>query len=75
MIDAFKVYRKESPQDAVRCLDFPINQYCSKGNFRRAASHMESMGEVLENDLGDTKNALESYEKAATWYEGDNAPA
>ena len=36
---------------------------------------MESMGEVLENDLGDTKNALESYEKAATWYEGDSAPA
>ncbi len=36
---------------------------------------MESMGEVLENDLGDTKHALESYEKAATWYEGDNAPA
>ncbi|KAI1460760.1 TPR-like protein [Annulohypoxylon moriforme] len=75
LVDAFKVYRKEYPEDAVRCLDIAINQYCKKGNFRRAASHKESMGEVFENEINDTKRALESYEAAAGWYEGDNASA
>lgn len=75
LVDAFKVYRKENPEDAVRCLDVAVNQYCKKGNFRRAAQHKENMGEVLEVEVGDTKRALECYEAAASWYEGDNAAA
>ncbi|KAI1497405.1 alpha-soluble NSF attachment protein [Biscogniauxia marginata] len=75
LVDAFKVYRKENPEDAVRCLDFAVNQYCKKGNFRRAAQHKENMGEVFEVEVGDTKRALECYEAAAGWYEGDNAAA
>ncbi|KAI1210327.1 TPR-like protein [Annulohypoxylon truncatum] len=75
LVDAFKVYRKENPEDAVRCLDVAVNQYCKKGNFRRAAQHKENMGEVFENEVGDTKRALECYESAAGWYEGDNASA
>jgi len=75
MIDAFKVYRKDSPEDAVRCLEGAIKQYTSKGNFRRAASHKESQGEVLEVEIGDRKRALDCYDSAAQWYEGDNANA
>ncbi|KAI8965014.1 TPR-like protein [Daldinia sp. FL1419] len=75
LVDAFKVYRKENPEDAVRCLDIAISQYCKKGNFRRAAQHKENMGEVLEVEIGDTKRALEAYETSAGWYEGDNAAA
>ncbi|KAI0484292.1 TPR-like protein [Xylariaceae sp. FL0804] len=75
LVDAFKVYKKENPQDAVRCLEFPVNQYCKKGNFRRAAQHKENMGEVFELEIGDTKQALECYEAAAGWYESDNAAA
>ncbi|KAI0385329.1 TPR-like protein [Hypomontagnella monticulosa] len=75
LVDAFKVYRKENPEDAVRCLDFAVNQYCKKGNFRRAAQHKENMGEVFEVEMGDMKRALECYESAAGWYEGDNAGA
>ncbi|KAK7733332.1 vesicular-fusion protein S17 [Cytospora paraplurivora] len=74
-VDAFKVYRAESPEDAARCLEFSINQYCAKGNFRRAASHKESLGDLFENQLGDMKRALEAYEAAAGWYEGDGASA
>jgi len=74
MIDAFKVYRKDSPEDAVRCLEAAIRQYTSKGNFRRAASHKESQGELLE-EIGDRKRALDCYDSAAQWYEGDNAVA
>ncbi|KAB5528182.1 vesicular-fusion protein sec17 [Coniochaeta sp. 2T2.1] len=75
MVDAFKVYRTESPQDAARCLEFAIDRYCAKGNFRRAAGYKESLGEVFEQQLGDTKAALDAYETAAGWYEGDNATA
>ncbi|KAK0613830.1 soluble NSF attachment protein [Immersiella caudata] len=74
MIDAFKVYRKDSPEDAVRCLESAIRQYTSKGNFRRAASHKEAQGELLE-EIGDRKRALDCYDSAAQWYEGDNAVA
>ncbi|RYP54031.1 hypothetical protein DL768_001033 [Monosporascus sp. mg162] len=75
LVDAFKVYRKENPEDAVRCLEVAVNQYCKKGNFRRAAQHKENMGEVFENEMGDLQHALESYEAAAGWFEGDNAGA
>ena len=75
MADAFKVYRKENPEDAVRCLEVAVNQYCKKGNFRRAAQNKEHMGEVFENEIGDTNRALESYEAAAGWFESDNASA
>ncbi|CAN8103286.1 unnamed protein product [Discula destructiva] len=74
-VDAFKVYRNESPEDAVRCLEFSINQYCTKGNFRRAASHKENLGDLFENQLNDLKRACEAYEVAAGWYDGDGAGA
>ncbi|EFX06269.1 vesicular-fusion protein sec17 [Grosmannia clavigera kw1407] len=73
MNEAFKVYRKESPEDAARCLDEAIQHYCARGNFRRAAKQKEDLGEIYELELGDPKRALESYENAASWYEGDNA--
>lgn len=75
LVDAFKAYRKEDPQTAVHCLNVAVDRYCVKGNFRRAASHKESMGEMYEQELGDSKSALECYEAAAGWYEGDNASA
>ncbi|PSS00523.1 alpha-soluble NSF attachment protein [Coniella lustricola] len=74
-VDAFKVYRSENPEDAARCLEFSINQYCTKGNFRRAASHKENLGELFESQLGDLKRAGEAYEVAAGWYDGDGAAA
>ncbi|KAK7430541.1 vesicular-fusion protein S17 [Neonectria magnoliae] len=74
-VDAYKAYRKDDPQAAARCLNIAIDRYCSKGNFRRAASHKEHLGELYEVDLGDNKAALEAYEAAAGWYEGDNAAA
>lgn len=75
LVDAFKAYRKVDPEAAVRCLDMAINRYCVKGNFRRAASHKETEGELFEVELGDTGRALKCYETAAGWYESDTATA
>jgi hypothetical protein len=33
------------------------------------------LAEVYEVELGDQKQALEAYEKAAEWFESDNAEA
>jgi alpha-soluble NSF attachment protein len=75
LTEAFKVYRKTDPVDAVRCLDVAINHYTSKGNFRRAATHKQNSAEVYETEIGDQKKAIESYELAAGWFESDNAEA
>ncbi|KAL1891929.1 vesicular-fusion protein S17 [Ceratocystis pirilliformis] len=74
-LDAFKAYRKDDPAAAARCVELAIRQYCSRGNFRRAAGHQEALAEIYDTELGNTKAALEAYEQAAGWYEGDNAPA
>ncbi|KAL1972620.1 hypothetical protein VTN31DRAFT_7034 [Thermomyces dupontii] len=75
LTEAFKVYRKTDPEDAVRVLESAIQHYISKGNFRRAASHQQNLGEVYEVEIGNAKKALEAYEKTAEWYESDNATA
>ena len=75
LTEAFKVYRKDSPQDAARVLTTAISHYTSKGNFRRAATHQQNLAEVYETEIGDQKKALEAYDTAAQWFESDNAEA
>ncbi|KAI9848983.1 MAG: vesicular-fusion protein S17 [Sclerophora amabilis] len=75
LTEAFKSYRKTDPEDAARVLDQAISHYTLKGNFRRAATHKQNLAEVFEVELGDQKRAIESYETAAAWFEGDNAEA
>ncbi|KAL4879157.1 soluble NSF attachment protein [Aspergillus karnatakaensis] len=73
--EAFKVYRKTDPEDAVRVLSSAIQHYVLKGNLRRAATQQQYLAEVYENDLVNIKLALEAYEKAAEWFDSDNAEA
>lgn len=73
--EAFKVYRKSDPEDAARVLTSAINHYVLRGNLRRAATQQQYLAELYEVELGDMKKALEAYEKAADWFEGDNAEA
>lgn len=75
LTEAFKVYRKSDPEDAARVLQTAIQHYITTGNFRRAASHQQNLAEVFEVEIGDETRALAAYEKAAEWFEGDNAEA
>ena len=75
LTEAFKVYRKDSPQDAVRVLAQAISHYTSRGNFRRAATHQQNLAECYEVELDDQKKALDAYNLAAEWFESDNAEA
>ena len=69
------MYRKSDPEDAARVLSSAIQHYVLKGNLRRAATQQQYLAEVYEVELGDMKRALDAYEKAAEWFEGDNAEA
>lgn len=64
-----EAYRKDDPEAAARCLDKAIAHYCSKGNFRRAATHKQNLAELYEIELGDNARAGAAYEEAAGWYE------
>ncbi|KAI9804625.1 MAG: vesicular-fusion protein S17 [Piccolia ochrophora] len=75
LTEAFKTYRKTDPEDAARVLEQAITHYTMKGNFRRAATHKQNLAEVFEVEIGDQKRAIEAYETAAGWFEGDNAEA
>ncbi|KAL8783386.1 MAG: hypothetical protein Q9213_004645 [Squamulea squamosa] len=75
LTEAYKSYRKSSPQDAARVLSQAISHYTTKGNFRRAATNQQNLAELYELEVGDEKAALEAYEVAAGWFEGDNAEA
>ncbi|KAI5310819.1 vesicular-fusion protein S17 [Ascosphaera atra] len=75
LTEAFKVYRKTDPEDAARALQGAIAHYCGKGNFRRAANHQQNLAELFEVELGDEVRAVEAYERAAEWFESDNAEA
>lgn len=75
LTEAFKAYKKDDPEAAARCLDKAIAHYCSKGNFRRAATNKQNLAELYEVELGDNTRAAAAYEEAAGWYEGDNAEA
>jgi len=81
MTEAFKAYRKDSPEDAARCLEKAITHYASKGNFRRAATHKQNLAELFEAEVQPEKEeqgltrAAAAYEEAASWYESDNAEA
>ncbi|KAL8657922.1 MAG: hypothetical protein Q9226_001447 [Calogaya cf. arnoldii] len=75
LTEAYKSYRKSSPQDAARVLSQAITHYTTKGNFRRAATNQQNLAELYEVEVGDEKAALEAYEVAAGWFEGDNAEA
>ena len=75
MQEAFKSYKRTSPEDAARCLDVAIQHYALGGNLRRAATLKQSLAELFEVDIGDQRRAIEAYEVAGDWYISDNAEA
>ena len=72
--EAYKAYRKTSPENAARVLSTAIDHYLSKGNFRRAATQKQYLAELYE-EIQNNREARKAYEDAARWYEDDNAGA
>ena len=75
LVEAYKAYKIESPDNAVKCLERAISMFVQRGQFRRSANFKTDLGELYENDLHDIKSAIQSYEDASEWYKGDSAVA
>lgn len=59
--------------EAVKCLEKCCEFYAQEGRWSMAAKNMKEIAEILEKEAQIDK-AMAAYEKAAEYYEGDNAP-
>lgn len=75
LVEAYKAYKKDDPSAAARVLEKAIGHYTLKGNFRRAASHQQNLAELFELEIGNIPRAIDAYELAGDWFQGDNAEA
>jgi alpha-soluble NSF attachment protein len=71
-IDAANCHRKTSAAGAVQCLSKAIGFYAEEGRWSMAARQQKEIAEIYEKEL-DLDNAIEAYQKAADFYEGENS--
>ena len=60
---------------AIEAYNRAVNGLLEAGRFRQAADRMKEIANIYLNENGDLTLALESYEKAAQWYEQEDAKA
>lgn len=75
LIEAYKAFRNDSPQDAARVLAESVHLFTLRGQFRRAAQYEMDLGELYENELDNADKAIQAYENAGDWYFNDRAEA
>jgi len=71
-IDAANCHRKTSAAGAVQCLSKAVAFYAEEGRWSMAARQQKEIAEIYEKEL-DLDNAIEAYQKAADFYEGENS--
>lgn len=75
LVEAYKCFKGVSPQDAISSLKKAVHIFLTQnGQFRRAANFMGDLGELYES-VGDTDNAIASYEQAGDYFQTDRAEA
>jgi len=71
-INAGNCLRKSNLNDAVSCFKLGVVLFAEEGRFSIAAKHQKDIAEACEAD-GDLEIAIENFELAAEYYEGENA--
>ncbi|RKP03143.1 hypothetical protein CXG81DRAFT_9913 [Caulochytrium protostelioides] len=74
-LNASKVFKRISPQQAIAALQQAVEIFTDRGRFSAAASNQEQLAEMYETDVGDIEKAMNAYEIAADWFIGDDAQA
>ncbi|KAG7194893.1 vesicular-fusion protein S17 [Scheffersomyces spartinae] len=75
LVEAYKCFKGVSPQDGITSLKKAVHIFLTQnGQFRRAANFMGDLGELYES-VGDTENAISSYEQAGDYFQTDRAEA
>ena len=60
---------------AIDAFSHAITNLTKAGRFRQAADREKEIAQIYLNELGDTRKACESYERAAEWYQQEDATA
>lgn len=75
LVEAYKCFKSSSPSNAIDALSQAIHIFLTQnGQFRRAANFTMDLAELYES-VGDTTNAIKSYEQAGDYFTTDNAEA
>ncbi|CUM62664.1 uncharacterized protein PRCAT00000218001 [Priceomyces carsonii] len=75
LVEAYKCYKGVSPSEGIQSLSKAIHIFLTQnGQFRRAANFTGDLAELYES-VGDTENAIKSYEQAGDYYVTDHAEA
>ena len=73
-VEAATCFKKNNKEAAVKCLSEAVLVYEELGRFSIAAKHLAALGELYETlDAPDIELAVTNYEKAATYYEGEDS--
>jgi len=73
-INASGVIKKTNPKAAIEYLDRAVAYYAEEGRCSIAAKHQKEIAEILESG-NELDQCMEAYEKAASYYEGENSPS
>ncbi|KAG0704173.1 TPR-like protein [Suillus ampliporus] len=73
--NAAKSYKKEDPQLAIQALGCTIMHLTKAGRFRQAADREKEIGQIYQHELNDIAKACDSYQRAAEWYDQEDASA
>lgn len=60
---------------AIDAFSHAITNLTKAGRFRQAADREKEIAQLYLNELGDVRKACESYERAAEWYQQEDATA
>lgn len=58
--------------EAINCLRLAVDLYTDEGRFSMAAKYQKEIGELYEAEM-DFEHAIEAYQKAADFFEGENS--
>ncbi|KAI9737278.1 MAG: vesicular-fusion protein S17 [Claussenomyces sp. TS43310] len=75
LIDAYKIYKKNQPEESARCLTTAISLFENYGSRRRVATCQQQLGQLYEHDLRNKELACEAYKHAAERFDSDNTPS
>lgn len=76
LVQAASCFKKSSePKNAIDPLTRAIELLTERGRFHPAARHAKELAEIYEEHLSDLNNAVKYYQKAADWYQSEDAIA
>lgn len=75
LVEAYKCFKGVAPLEAIEALKKAIHIFLTQnGQFRRAANFTNDLAELYES-VGDSENAMGSYEQAGDYFTTDHAEA